>query len=51
MREWDIGKEDLDRRRSRSKERSDRKRHTRRSESPADGKIDFSLIDCLLLIS
>lgn len=37
MREWDIGKKDLDRRRSPSRERLDRKRHARRSASPLDG--------------
>lgn len=38
MREWDIGKEDLQRERSRSRER---KRHARRSASPLDGKSQF----------
>lgn len=38
MREWDIGKEDLERdRRSRSRDRTERKRHARHSASPVDG--------------
>lgn len=40
VREWDIGKEELERGRSRSRERSERKRHGRRSAS-VDGKLNF----------
>lgn len=44
VREWDIGKEELNRNRDRSKsrDRHDRKRHTHRSTTPLDG-IYFSL--------
>lgn len=38
VREWDVGKEDLYRRRSRSRERG---RKNRRSTSPRDGKKSF----------